>query len=219
MKLGELQVSLLSAALTVVVVGCACLVLGYWGAVQHVAPQLQRWRDSVQVEVQGREMADAALARRDAEILQYQSLVDSLAARAVPLPPERPPVPQNLPNVGTASDSAAFWEGEAMAARAASEQLQQDNAVLRQEAERRQAQLEATAHLLALADSNAGQLRAERDRLRALIDAAPQGKPRGISILGLRLCPVVGPGYAATLTDGSVRTGPTVAVLQPLTCG
>lgn len=97
-------------------------------------------------------------------------------------------------------------------------ELRNDNAVLRQEAERRQAQLEATARLLALADLNVAQLAAERDRLRALVDAAPQGKPRGIDIFGLRLCPVVGTGYAATISGGAVRTGPTVAAVQPLSC-
>jgi hypothetical protein len=94
-----------------------------------------------------------------------------------------------------------------MAARAAAEQLQQDNAVLRQQAERRRVQLAATGRLLALADSNATKLRAERDRLRALIDAAPQDKPRGISTFEVRLCPVVGAGYGATRTDGGIRTG------------
>ncbi len=91
--------------------------------------------------------------------------------------------------------------------------------MLRQEAGRRQAELEARGHLVALADSTVGELRAERDPLRALIDAAPQGKPRGIELFGVRLCPVVGAGYAATVSGGTVRTGPTVAVVQPLSCG
>ena len=91
--------------------------------------------------------------------------------------------------------------------------------MLRQEAGRRQAELEARGHLMALADSTVAELRAERDPLRALIDAAPQGKPRGIELFGVRLCPVVGAGYAATVSGGTVRTGPTVAVVQPLSCG
>lgn len=211
----SLRISIATAALIALGAACIGLVAGYWGATARVSPRLERWRDSVQVEQAGRAIADAELARRDAEILRYQLVVDSLAARAVPLPPERPAVPKNVPNIGSPSDSAAFWQGEAMAVRDAATQLAADNAILRAEAERRQAQLEATAHLLAMARANVADLTSQRDRLRALIDSAPQGKPRGINLLGLRLCPVIGPGYSFI---PGVGQGMALSITQPLSC-
>jgi hypothetical protein len=185
-------------------------VLGLTAATRRLDTRAQDWvaeRDSARGALA---MRDAELARRDAERLQWQGIVDSLTAHAKPLPPVRPTLLPAAPNIGTASDSAAYWQSDATRARARVDTLEQDNQALRGEVSRAHAELVARAHLMALDSAAIRDLRADRERLRALVDSAPVGRP-GCRLLGLIPCPVVTAGYGATLA-GTVHAGPSVTV-------
>lgn len=176
----------------------------------------QQTSDSLELAIAVRDME---AAQRDAEVTRYRLMVDSLVAEATPLPPVRATLPPAAPNVGSPSDSAAYWQSYSDRVRMRSDSVQADNAVLRAAVANRDARLVAMGHLLALSEQADSTHTAERDSLRQHIRQAPQGRPRGISLLGVRLCPTVGLGYAANVVGGVVRAGPAVAVVQPLSCG
>jgi hypothetical protein len=106
-----------------------------------------------------------------------------------------------------------------MQARASADSLAADNDTLRTTLGTLKGQLAATVHLLALSRVSDSTHLAERDRAIATANRAPVGHKRGLSLLGVRLCPTIGAGYGATLQGGVVRAGPTLAVVQPLSCG
>lgn len=211
--------------------GAACALVGYWGSTKVWDHAARKWRaraDSLDLRLA---ISDAELTRWDADRTRYQMQIASLVKAAVPLPPERPAAPRPAPKVGTPSDSAAFWKAQAVVAQAEADQLRADNLVLRQEAERRGQQIQAMARLEAVQDSSLEAVRADRDSLRKLVHAAPVGRPHGIRlpIIGLRLCPVVGPGMSAVLdqtrpdsTTGGhrvVHVRASISVVQPFSCG
>jgi hypothetical protein len=72
-------------------------VLGLTAATRRLDTRAQAWvaeRDSARGALA---MRDAELARRDAERLQWQGIVDSLTAATKPLPPVRPTLPPAAP--------------------------------------------------------------------------------------------------------------------------
>lgn len=196
----------------------ALVLYGQWRN-DRESQRVKAWQaegDSLELVIA---MRDADAVKQESELTRYRLLVDSLAREAKPLPPVRPSLPPATPNVGTASDSAAYWQSYSIRVRTFSDSVQADNAALRDAVANRDAQLAATAHLLALSQQSDSLHTAERDSLRQHLKAAPLGAKRGISLLGVRLCPTVGLGYAANVVGGVVRAGPAVAVIQPLSCG
>jgi hypothetical protein len=205
--------------LWVVVLIVGALVL--YGAWRNHADDLaeRAWlaeRDSLHAQL---DVAAIEQTARDAEVTRWQLIVDSLTDQKRTVPPERPTLPPAAPTVGTASDSAAYWHRDALAARAHADTLERDNQALRGEVTRQAAEIQARIHLQALDSATIWAVTRERDRLRALVDSAPVGRKRGINVLGVRLCPQIGAGYGAMVSGGIVRAGPTVAVIQPLSCG
>lgn len=207
----------LTPVLAVAVALCGGVVLGYWGAVQHVSPTVERWvhrGDSLELAIQVR---DAEAVQEVAEVTRsLTALRDSLADAAKPLPPVRAPLPQPSPNLGTASDSAAYWRADALAARARADSQAADADLLRAEIARQRAMLEATGRLLALSQRADSLHTAERDSLRQHIREAPQGRPRGVSLFGVRLCPTVGASYSVI---PGVGQGFGASIVQPISCG
>jgi hypothetical protein len=209
----------LSGVLWAVVLAVGALVLyGVWR--NHADDLAERaWlaeRDSLHAQL---DVAAIEQTARDAERTRWQLLVDSLSAQVRPLPPVRPTLPPAAPNEGTASDSAAYWHRDALAARAHADTLERDNQALRGEVTRQAAEIQARIHLQALDSATIRAVTSERNRLRALVDSAPIGRKRGINVLGVRLCPVAAIGYGAMVSGGIVRAGPVAAVVQPLSCG
>ena len=183
------------------------------------ASRWQTYRDSLAALTTQIQIADAEQVQRDAERRRYQAIVDSLSARLPTLPPVRATLPPAAPKPGTASDSAAYWRARSDTLEAAYRSQIENNRSLREYAGNLTGQLKATAALLAISEHSDSVHTAQRDQALAVAHQAPAPRKRGISLLGVRLCPEVGVGYAATLHGGVLVTGPTVAVVQPLRCG
>ena len=183
------------------------------------AKRWQSYQDTLAALTTQIQIADAEQVQSDAEKVRYQAIVDSLSASLPAVPPVRPTLPPAAPNVGTPSDSAAFWKARADSAEAAYRTQVEDNRTLREYAANLTGQLKATAALLAISEHSDSVHTAQRDQALAVAHSAPAPAKRGFALLGVRLCPQIGAGYAATLHNGALVTGPTVAVVQPLSCG
>lgn len=185
--------------------------LGYLGAVRQYDARAQRWRADRDSLTLALGIADAEQVQRDAESARWQGIADSLAGviAAQPVPAPRPRVAPPHPNIGTPSDSAAYWRGDALASRARADSLAADGDLLRAAITTRDAQLAATAHLLALSQASDSVHLSQRDSALALVRRAPVGAPR-CRLLALIPCPVIVGGYSGTLVDGALRFGPSV---------
>ena len=204
--------------LVVLALCCVCLVLGYAGATEVYDRKATRWlarADSLTVTLAVR---DAELAQMDAEAARWRVIAET--PDTVTLPKRRPvPIPRTtVPNPRTVRtvqietlDSDSLRKYKSL-----TDTLLQEQAVLHDRIGRDAGKLTAYARLVAVQDSQVTLLTESNDSLRALIARAPVGRKRGVSILGLRLCPQWGVGYGLS-ADG--RHGPVLAVVQPLSCG
>ena len=182
-------------ALGVIALCCVCLVVGYAGAVQVWDKKAKQWQenaDSLTTEVKVWKAETTRLLR----VATAPDTVRLPARRPVPIPSTTVPDSRTVTLETFDSDSALI------------DTLLREQAVLHDRIGRDSVKLAAFARVVArdtvLIDS-----------LTALVGRAPIGKPRGINLLGLRLCPVVGVGYALL---GTGQHGPALTITQPLSC-
>ena len=196
----------------------ALVLYGHWRDTQQ-ADAVKAWereRDSLNLAIG---ISDAESVQLAADAGRWERIVDSLVRASPALPPEPQPIPPATVPTGTASDSVTYWHARADTLEGVTHRLMHDNHALRESVANRDAQLQALGHLLSLSQSSDSLHTAQRDTAVAIANRAPVGHKRGLSLLGVRLCPSIGVGYGATLQGGVVRAGPTLAVVQPLSCG